>query len=149
MWTIGHSTRSLDELIGLLRENGIALLADIRRYPGSRRYPHFSRESLAQSLPGAGIEYVHLPDLGGRRTPEKNSPNTAWRNAQFRGYADYMATSAFRNALDELLSEDRKSTRLNSSHLVISYAVFCLKKKKKRNEQIWCIDTNNIIRVVY
>ena len=107
IFTIGHSTRPLDELIGLLRENGIARLADIRRYPGSRRYPHFSRESLAQSLPSAGIEYAHLPDLGGRRTPEKNSPNTAWRNAQFRGYADYMTSPAFRAALEELLSDTR------------------------------------------
>src|SRR5438094_7945013 len=94
IFTIGHSTRSLDELIGLLRENGISRLADIRRYPGSRRYTHFSRGSLEQSLPRAGIEYVHLPDPRGRRTPEKKSPNTAWRNAPVRGYSAYLATPA-------------------------------------------------------
>jgi len=104
IWTIGHSTRTLDELIGLLRENGIERLADIRRYPGSRRYPHFSRESLAASLP---IEYVHMPELGGRRKPRPDSPNAGWRNEQFRAYADYMATPEFQNALDRLLESPR------------------------------------------
>ncbi|HEY8134360.1 MAG TPA: DUF488 domain-containing protein [Thermoanaerobaculia bacterium] len=103
VYTIGHSTRSLDELIGLLREYKIGRLADIRRYPGSRRYPHFSREALAVSLPQRGIEYVHIPELGGRRKPATDSPNTAWRNEQFRGYADYMATPEFARALDGLL----------------------------------------------
>jgi uncharacterized protein (DUF488 family) len=102
--TIGHSTRSLDELIGLLREHEIRRLADIRRYPGSRRYPHFSRESLAVVLPQHGIEYVHIPELGGRRKPAEDSPNTAWRNEQFRGYADYMGTAEFARALDGLLT---------------------------------------------
>ena len=104
IYTIGHSTRSLDELIGLLREHKIGRLADIRRYPGSRRYPHFSREALAVSLPPHGIEYVHIPELGGRRKPAADSPNTAWRNEQFRGYADYMATPEFGRALDGLLT---------------------------------------------
>lgn len=103
IYTIGHSTRSLEELTSLVRENGIERLADIRRYPGSRRYPHFSRESLAGALPEAGIAYVHLPELGGLREPAADSPNTALRNPQFRGYADHMATAAFRQALDELL----------------------------------------------
>ena len=76
---------------------------DIRRYPGSRRYPHFSRESLAQSLP---ITYVHVPELGGRRKPLPDSPNTGWRNEQFRAYADYMATPEFAAALDMLLDSD-------------------------------------------
>jgi uncharacterized protein (DUF488 family) len=106
IWTIGHSTRSLDELIGLLAENGIERLADIRRYPGSRRYPHFSRESLSVTLPRRGIEYVHVPQLGGRRKAKPDSPNTGWRNEQFRGYADYMATAEFRRALDELLQSE-------------------------------------------
>jgi uncharacterized protein (DUF488 family) len=104
IYTIGHSTRSLDELISLLKEHEIERLADLRRYPGSRRYPHFSRESLSVSLPQNGIEYVHVPELGGRRKPRPNSPNTAWRNEQFRGYADYMSTPEFANALDALLT---------------------------------------------
>jgi len=111
MWvyTIGHSTRKLDELISLLQEHGIQRLADIRRYPGSRRYPHFSRESLAVSLPQHGIEYVHVPALGGRRKPQPDSPNTAWRNEQFRAYADYMSTSEFAEALDALLASDLRT----------------------------------------
>ena len=103
IYTIGHSTRSLDELIGLLRQHDVKRLADIRRFPGSRRYPHFSRDSLSVSLP---IEYVHVVELGGRRDPLPDSPNTAWRNAQFRGYADHMATAEFQNALDQLLESD-------------------------------------------
>lgn len=106
VYTIGHSTRTLDELVALLREHGIARLADIRRYPGSRRYPHFSRESLAQSLPEQGIAYEHMPALGGRRRPLPNSPNSGWRNEQFRGYADYMSTPEFRSAIDALLASD-------------------------------------------
>jgi len=107
IFTIGHSTRDLDAFVALLRENGIERLADIRRYPGSRRYPHFSRDSLAQTLPQVGIEYIHVPELGGRRKPRQDSPNMAWRNEQFRAYADHMATDEFRNAVDELLASDR------------------------------------------
>ena len=106
IYTIGHSTRTLDELISLLREHDIQRLADVRRYPGSRRYPHFSRESLEKSLP---IEYVHAPALGGRRKPLPESPNTAWRNEQFRGYADYMSTREFTEALDTLLGSDLRT----------------------------------------
>ena len=79
-------------------------LADIRRYPGSRRYPHFAGESLATSLPPLGIDYVHFPDLGGRRSPSKQSRNGGWRNDQFRAYADHMATEEFRDAVDRLLA---------------------------------------------
>ncbi|HYM61636.1 MAG TPA: DUF488 domain-containing protein [Thermoanaerobaculia bacterium] len=103
VFTIGHSTRSLSDLIGLLRQNAIERLADIRRYPGSRRHPHFSRESLAASLPGEGIDYVHMPELGGRREADPNSRNTALHNQQFRAYADYMAGPEFRRAVDALL----------------------------------------------
>ncbi len=106
IYTIGHSTRALDELIGLLQEHGIRRLADIRRYPGSRRYPHFSRQSLAEALPLQGIDYIHVPQLGGRRKPAANSPNNGWRNEQFRGYADYMSTDEFAAALDTLLASD-------------------------------------------
>ena len=106
IYTIGHSTRSLDELVHLLRASGVQRLADIRRYPGSRRYPHFSRDALAAELPKHGIAYVHMPELGGRRSPAKDSPNDALRNAQFRGYADYMATKEFAEGVDNLLDRD-------------------------------------------
>lgn len=107
IYTIGHSTRSLDEFVALLRENGIERLADIRRYPGSRRYPHFSRESLARSLPETGIAYEHMPELGGRRKPLPDSRNTSWRNEQFRAYADHMASGEFTAAVNRLLASDR------------------------------------------
>jgi uncharacterized protein (DUF488 family) len=103
IYTIGHSTRSLDEFLALLREHAVARVADIRRYPGSRRYPHFSRESLEVTLPGAAIEYVHMPELGGRRKARPDSPNAAWRKEQFRAYADHMATPEFHTAIAELL----------------------------------------------
>lgn len=106
IYTIGHSTRTLEEHVELLRTNGVARLADIRRYPGSRRYPHFSREALAESLPQHGIAYAHMPELGGRRKPLPDSPNGAWRNEQFRAYADYMATAEFHDAIDQLLAFD-------------------------------------------
>ena len=102
--TIGHSTRELEELIALLRENGVGRVADIRRYPAPRRYPHFSAQSLAAVLPERSIAYVHMPELGGRRKPEADSLNTFWRNEQFRGYADYMGTAEFRDAMARLLA---------------------------------------------
>ncbi len=104
VWTIGHSTRSLEAFLDLLARNGIEAVADVRRYPGSRRWPHFARESLARALEGRGLVYVWLPALGGRRTPGPQSPNTAWRSAAFRGYADYMATEAFAEGLDRLVN---------------------------------------------
>ena len=107
--TIGHSTRPLAELIALLREHGVQRLADIRRYPGSRRYPHFSRDALEISLPASGIAYIHMPELGGRRKPAADSMNTALRNEQFRAYADHMATDEFRAAVDNLLAFDGRT----------------------------------------
>lgn len=95
LWTIGHSTRSLEELIALLRANDITHVADVRRFPGSRKYPHFNSDTLAAALAGAGIGYTHLPELGGRRTPRPDSRHTGWRNASFRAYADYMDTPDF------------------------------------------------------
>lgn len=109
VWTIGHSTRDLGEYLALLRENGVERLADVRRYPGSRRYPHFSRDALRLSLPAAGIEYVHMPELGGRRTPAPDSPNAGWRNPQFRAYADHMASDEFRIAIDTLLASPKRT----------------------------------------
>ena len=104
IWTIGHSTRSLDDLIALLNSFDIELLADIRSFPGSRRYPHFNKEALSISLPDAGINYIHLPGLGGRQRTHPDSKNIAWRNPAFRGYADYMGTDSFKDALLELES---------------------------------------------
>jgi uncharacterized protein (DUF488 family) len=103
IYTIGHSTRALEELVALLRANGVKRLADIRRFPGSKRHPHFSRDSLARELPREGIAYVHVPELGGRRTPAKDSPNDALTSEAFRGYADYMGTQTFKDAIDKLL----------------------------------------------
>jgi uncharacterized protein (DUF488 family) len=102
IFTIGHSTRPIDEFIELLKSFHIATLADIRSYPGSRRYPHFNKSSLQQSLSENEIQYIHMPELGGRRTPKANSKNTAWRNAGFRGYADYMETADFKKGIHKL-----------------------------------------------
>jgi uncharacterized protein (DUF488 family) len=109
IYTIGHSTRTLAELVGLLREHHVRRLADIRRFPGSQRHPHFSRESLEGSLPEHRIDYVHFEDLGGRRAPSKQSPNTALTSESFRGYADHMATNAFADAIARLLDTDRRT----------------------------------------
>jgi len=103
IWTIGHSTRTIDEFISLLRANHIKLLVDVRTLPGSRRYPQFNRETLAESLGKAGIRYEHFPELGGRRKAKPDSRNTAWRNASFRGYADYMETHEFHKGVGRLL----------------------------------------------
>lgn len=104
VFTIGHSTRTFDELVDLLRENGVERLADIRRYPGSRRLPHFSKESLETGLPEAGIAYEHFVKLGGRRKPSPDSENGGLRNEQFRAYADHMSSPEFRAELDRLLA---------------------------------------------
>jgi uncharacterized protein (DUF488 family) len=103
IWTIGHSTRTIDKFISLLEEHGIKQLADVRLLPGSKRYPQFDKETLADSLGKAGICYEHFPELGGRRKPRENSPNTAWRNESFRGYADYMETEEFDKGVKRLL----------------------------------------------
>ena len=103
IYTIGHSTRSLDAFIGLLEAHRIRLLADVRTVPRSRRHPHFAIDALSRTLEHAGITYRHLPGLGGLRKPRPDSPNTAWRHSGFRGYADYMATTAFEKVLEELL----------------------------------------------
>jgi uncharacterized protein (DUF488 family) len=103
IYTIGHSTRSLDDLITLLKAHEITRLADIRTVPRSRRHPHFSIDALSSSLPQAGIIYRHFPGLGGLRKPRPDSINTAWRHAGFRGYADYMLTPEFERSLGSFL----------------------------------------------
>ena len=103
IWTIGHSTRAIDEFISLLKENGVKLLVDVRTWPGSKRYPQFNKEALAESLTANGIRYEHFPELGGKRKSRPDSRNTAWRNASFRGYADYMETEQFQKGIERLL----------------------------------------------
>jgi uncharacterized protein (DUF488 family) len=103
IYTIGHSTRPLDDFLALLNAHGIGQLADVRTVPRSRRHPHFTRESLDVSLPAAGIAYRHMAGLGGLRKPRKDSRNMAWRVEGFRGYADYMETADFQQALAGLI----------------------------------------------
>ena len=102
IWTIGHSTRTLDEFLQLLAVNEISLLADVRRFPASRKYPQFNQDALKASLRDVGITYAAFPELGSRRRPRPDSQNTVWRNQSFRGYADYMETDAFREGVARL-----------------------------------------------
>lgn len=102
IWTIGHSTRTELEFLDLLQNFQIDQLVDVRRYPGSRKYPHFNKENLEVCLPQHQIEYLHLEDLGGRRKVSKDSRNMAWRLISFRGYADHMETESFREAAKQL-----------------------------------------------
>jgi uncharacterized protein (DUF488 family) len=106
--TVGHSTREPGELEDLLVGHGVGTVLDVRAHPGSRRLPHFGREALARSLAAAGIEYEHLPALGGRRQPLPDSPNGGWRNEQFKGYADHMATADFKRGLDRAMAAGRE-----------------------------------------
>ncbi len=108
--TIGHSTRGLDSFIELLRENRIKWIADVRSIPRSRRNPQFNREALPEVLNVHGIGYSHFASLGGFRKPSPESPNTRWRNASFRGYADYMQTAQFQEALDSFVNLAREKT---------------------------------------
>jgi uncharacterized protein (DUF488 family) len=104
IFTVGHSTRSLDELVALLRGHEVELLADVRTAPGSRRLPHFSRPALAALLPPRGVAYEHLPELGGFRRASGDSPNDGWQNRSFRGYADYMSTPEWEAGLERLIA---------------------------------------------
>ena len=99
VFTIGHSTRPIGEFIELLRSNGVERLLDIRTIPKSRHNPQFNTDALAKSLHDAGIDYVHMKELGGLRKSLRDSRNMGWRNASFRGYADYMQTPEFEEAL--------------------------------------------------
>jgi uncharacterized protein (DUF488 family) len=104
LWTIGHSTKPIDEFISLLKAHGIHQLVDVRTVPRSRYNPQFNTETLAQSLVDEAIHYRHSSHLGGLRKPKKDSINTGWRNASFRGYADYMQTNEFQRAIEELVA---------------------------------------------
>jgi len=104
IWTVGHSTHPLDNFIEILKAHDIRAVADVRQFPGSRRHPQFGQEALEKSLGLAGVEYVHFPELGGRRKAAPASHNTAWRNEAFRGYADYMETAPFHAGIARLLA---------------------------------------------
>ena len=110
MLTVGHSTRPIGEFIALLKAHGVNSVADVRTIPKSRHNPQFNGAELAQSLHKAGIEYLPMPALGGLRHPRKDSLNTAWRNASFRGFADYMQTEEFANGLATLMKLERGRT---------------------------------------
>jgi uncharacterized protein (DUF488 family) len=119
IYTIGHSTRSIEDFLALLARSRIERLVDVRRFPGSRRYPQFNQDALASSLRGASIEYLHRSSLGGRRRPPRDAPASAWRNEGFRGYAAYMRTPEFHEALDELgrLGKERRTAIMCSEAL--------------------------------
>src|SRR5512140_3582719 len=104
IFTVGHSTRPREELVALLWAHGVATLADVRTVPRSRTNPQFNRDELERALPGYGLAYVHIPELGGLRKARADSPNGAWRNASFRGYADHMLTETFEEGLAKLLA---------------------------------------------
>ncbi len=119
LWTIGHSTREWDAFAGMLREAGIEGLADVRRFAGSRRNPQYSPLAMAPALRAEGIEYLPMPELGGRREPQPDSPNGAWRVAAFRGYADYMAGAEFALARERLMeAAGRRSTAVMCAEAV-------------------------------
>ncbi len=109
IWTIGHSTRPLEEFLGLLAASGIEAIADVRSFPASRKFPQYGKEALAAALTRHAIGYHWLPALGGRRRTSPDSPNTAWRNPSFRGYADYMASSEFAQGLSQLIETGRQA----------------------------------------
>lgn len=103
IWTIGHSTHTADEFLAILGAHRIELIADVRRFPGSRRLPQFSTERLQADLESAGILYKWIPELGGRRRPTGGSSTSAWRNASFQAYAEHIATEEFAAGLEELM----------------------------------------------
>jgi len=102
LWTIGHSNRTIEDFVALLRENGIEQAIDIRRFPASRKWPHFNAGSLVESLPAAGIAYVPMPGLGGRRSAVAGSPHVAWKNDAFRAYADFLDTTEAEAFIDRI-----------------------------------------------
>jgi uncharacterized protein (DUF488 family) len=109
---VGHSNHPFEKFVGILKAHDVERVLDVRRFPVSRKWPHFDAESLAASLPGAGIEYVGMPELGGRRKPSPDSPHTAWRTDAFRGYADFMDTPEFAESLARVvrLARERRSS---------------------------------------
>lgn len=123
LYTIGHSTRSLDELVHLLQAHDVAHLFDVRRFPNSRRHPHFNESNLSVELPRVGIAYTHREALGGRRNPPADdSPNGAWEAEGFQAYADHARTEAFQRALDEVLAEADRLAAEDEGHACVMCA---------------------------
>ena len=119
LFTIGHSTRTLEEFLTILATHQIKLLVDVRTVPRSRRVPQFNTDNLSEFLPRHHIQYLHLPTLGGLRKTRPDSPNTGWRNQSFRGYADYMQTPNFEEGLDELMKlANKKPTAIMCAEAV-------------------------------
>ena len=102
IYTIGHSTPTIEVFLSMLESYDIKTIVDIRRFPGSRKFPQFNQDNLKIALEEAGMQYISMLDLGGRRKPNNDSKNTIWKNESFRGYADYMETAAFENAVLKL-----------------------------------------------
>lgn len=119
IFTIGHSNRDLDEFLALLKANQIEVLIDVRKLPGSKKYPHFNQDALSHALGSADILYVYLQELGGRRKPNTDSINTIWKNKSFQAYADYMDTAEFLKGIDILLEyANKKKTAIMCSEAV-------------------------------
>ena len=119
VWTVGHSTRELADFLSLLHDNGVEAIADVRSLPGSRKFPQYNSEDLEPSLAEAGIDYLLIKQLGGRRKVLPDSPNTIWRHKSFRGYADYMETPGFREGIEILLDiAERKRTAVMCAEAV-------------------------------
>lgn len=119
IWTLGHSTRSRDAFLALLATHGIEAIADVRRFPGSKRHPWFASDAMREQLPAQGIDYAWLPALGGRRKVQPGSPNGGWRNAAFQGYADHMASAEFEDGLAQALAlAGRRRTALLCAELL-------------------------------
>ena len=108
IWTIGHSNHSLEKFLQILEGHNIQIVMDVRRFPASRKWPHFNAAALAESLPARGIAYAGMPELGGRRKARPDSAHTAWRVEAFRGYADFMETPEFGEGLEKLMSLARQ-----------------------------------------
>jgi uncharacterized protein (DUF488 family) len=144
IWTVGHSTRSIDELIEALQSFEIKVLADVRSYPGSKRYPQFNQGNLRASLTEAAIDYQHFPELGGRRRANPDSLNMAWRNESFRGYADYMETEGFRDGILRLL----EIARVSKTAVMCSEAVWwrCHRSLISDYLRVKGIEVNHIMR---
>ena len=137
LYTIGHSTRSLADLIAALKAHGVARVVDVRIAPASRRFPHFNADYLAAQMPAAGLDYAHLPALGGRRQPEPKSRNLGWRNEGFRGFADYMATGEFADGLRRLLALGREKPS----------AVMCAEADHRRCHRMLLADAVTVRRI--
>lgn len=145
VWTFGHSTRSLEDLIAALASFEIRVLADVRSFPGSKRHPQFNKENLKASLTEVAIDYQHFPELGGRRRARPDSLNMAWRNESFRGYADYMDTEDFRRGITRLLDV----ARAHRTAIMCSEAVWwrCHRSLISDYLKVKGIEVNHIMRI--